>query len=335
MDENLKKLMVSAMNNQAVAEYSNKDVEDSLRSELKELSKNPMAYERNKHAIFELLQIAVDEVLPKKVMSIFEMWADVQILPQGQKATFKKKLGRKRAKTFITQVSPAGKYESFRLDAESFQLAVGAVGASARLDWERYLDGQENMSEIVDIILEGIEEAIYRAIYEQLMAAYNTNGLMPAANKGVSAGVDATILDRIISVIESYGNGVVIFCSKMFAAGLDNQIKKFELGAEDKADVRKQGYVGMYKGSPVVILPNATEDETNTEWAFDPSFCFILPTGGEKPVKLVLEGDLQVKDVPTADWSMEMEFYKKFGSAVLFYNNIGIYKNSSLSKAIV
>lgn len=334
MNEQIRDLAFAAVRNTPVANFSIADTEHALREELRKVAGDMNAFRKNKYDIFELIEQVVDDVLPERVIQIYEQFAEVRQIGQGNKATFKKKLGRKRAKSFITRVSPAGTYEAFRLDAEQFEVSTYAVGAAATIDWERYLDGSDDMADLVDIIIEGLEEAVYKAIYNQLIAVY-TNIAMPSANKAAFAGFDQDSMDRLITVVKSYGDGAVIFCSSLFASKMSNEIESKYIPEADKNDIRNQGYIGLYKGTPVVILPIATEDEQNTKWAYDPSFCFILPTGGDKVVKVVLEGDLQMTDFQNPNWSMEIQFYKKFGTAVLVYNNIAIYKNTELSTDVL
>lgn len=330
MDKNLKELALAAVTKTSIGNYSMADVEGALREEIRKIAGSMKNYQQNKWDLFELIQQTADDIIPTRVIDIMGQFAEVQQVGQGNKATFKRKLGKQRAKSFITKVSPAGTYEAFRLDSEIMEIPTEAAGAAAIIDWERYLDGLDDMSDLVDIIMEGLEDAIYKAVYKQLIAAY-TNVKMPTANKVTANGFDKKAMDRLISVVKSYGGQAVIFCTPLFAANFDNEVKGSYLNDTDKMEVRTQGYVGVYHGTTIVVLPMAVEDESNTKWAYDPSYAFILPTGKEKVVKVVLEGDLQINDWTNKDWSLEMQFYKKYGVGMLYYNNWGIYKDSSLS----
>lgn len=334
MNENLKELALAAVRNTPVANFSKEDVETALREELRKIASTPKDFEKNKWEVFELIQTAADDIIPVRVEQIMGQFAEVQQVGQGNKATFKRRLGARRGKSFVTKVSPAGTYESFRLDAETFEIPTEAVGASAIIDWERYLDGMDDMSDLVSIIMEGLEDAIYKAVYAQLVAAF-TNTKMPAANKVTAAGFDKAAMDRLIAVVKSYGGNCVIFCTQMFAANLDNEIKGSYLNDTDKMEVRNQGYVGVFHGTPVVTLPMATETEANLKWAYDPSYAFVMPAGKERVVKIVLEGDLQMNSWTNKDWSMEIQFYKKYGVGMIYFNNWGIYKDTSLSEDVM
>lgn len=331
----LKQLAKAAVSKAQVANYSMENVEYALREELKKLAGTPQLFQRNKYDIFDLIVSVVEDVLPMKVEQIMGQFAEVRQVGQGNKATFTRKLGARRGKTFIGEVSPAGTYEAFRLDEESFEIQVKAYGAAARLDWERYLDGQDNMADLVDIILEGLEEIIYKLVYNQLLASYNSVA-KPNANKYTYAGFDAQKMTSMLNVVRAYGQNAVIFCTPQFAAEMSNEIT-YSTGVAslpeiDRLEIRNQGYIGVFRGSPIVVLPQSFEDETNEKFVFDPSIAFIIPTGKEKIVKIVLEGELQMKADENRDWSMEIQFYKKLGTVVLVQNNWAIYRNTAIEQ---
>ena len=94
-----------------------------------------------------------------------------------------------------------------------------------------------------------------------------------------------------------------------------------------------QGYLGDYKGHQVIVLPQSFEDETNAVKVIDPSYCWIIPTGSEKPVKVAFEGSAQVKEVDGDDWSKTIHTYQKFGVAVYSINpGLCVYRNTALKK---
>ena len=72
-------------------------------------------------------------------------------------------------------------------------------------------------------------------------------------------------------------------------------------------------------------------DESNTKTWIDDQYAYILPTGREKVVKVVLEGQTQIKDFENRDNSLEVYAWKKMGSAILTYHNWGIYQNTALA----
>ena len=136
-----------------------------------------------KYDNYEIIIETADEFVPNRVIDSLGMFAEVQTVAQGQKAVFKKKLGRYRAKKFLTQVGLSGVYETFRLDSDTFEVPAKAVGGAVTIDYERMLDGAETMADVMDIITEGLVDSVYLEIQKALKAALNAKG-RPTAELG-------------------------------------------------------------------------------------------------------------------------------------------------------
>lgn len=309
--------------------YSLGSVEETLRDKFKALAPNFNAYRRNKLEIFELIEETVDEVAPKNIIERIGDFADVKTYKQGQRPKFKVKKGKNNVKRFITKVGLGGVYERVRLDKSEFTIDTHAIGGAAYIEWEAYLDGQMDFSELCELITAGIEEQVYVEVRDALV---NTFDSLPTPNKHTGATTDMKELRKIINTVQAYSGGTVnIFCTPSFAATLD--IDAHYVGDADKADIREKGFLGKVYGANVIVIEQSFTDETNSEKIFNDQYAFIVPSGGsadEKIVKVVLEGDTIVKDIENADSSMEFSAYKKLGTAVLATNHFGIYRNTAL-----
>jgi len=316
--------------------YSAADVQDSLKQELKKYVGNFYTFQKNKYDLFELIATTIDEVLPARVESVMSQFAEIQTLGQGQKAVFKKKLGRNRAKQFVGRVSPAGVYETFRLDSENFEVYTHAIGGGIRIDWERFLDGTDDWSELLQIMTDGLEVDVYKEVALELIASYSASG-RPSNTKVSVASFDVSDMRDLLGVVRSYGQSAVIFAPPQFVAAMGDAVvyatsQNPSVSAADIEALRTTGYIGMFYGAPIIQIPNAFTDETNTAYQIDPGWAFVLPTGGEKVVKVAFEGGTIVNDIgqQPGDMSMEMHMYKKFGTAIMYTNNWGIYEITSL-----
>ena len=99
-----------------------------------------------------------------------------------------------------------------------------------------------------------------------------------------------------------------------------------------KGELWSTGRLATYKGRTVVILPQGIEDETNSRKTVDASWCWIIPNSGNgKPVKIALEGNTLVDERQNADWSRDVQVYKKVGVVALLTNDICVYRDTSLS----
>lgn len=324
--------------------FSNTDVKESLRNEIHSLANDFNSYRRNKLDLFEIMQEAYDEILPKYVEDFMGTFAEIKTVENGKRAQFVVKRGRQRAKQFITQVGLSGVYESFRLDKDTFEVGGHAIGGAAYIDFERYICGDEDISESTEILLEGLQAAIMGEIQKALIKAANAED-RPRKNYYIGAGFDADEMANLCAVARSYGGGATIFATPEFVAAMGPDAIGMPVfngtpgyaGAtpvyspKDINDIANTGYITTFRGNPIVQIPQSYTDETNEVTQINPGFAYIFPTGGEKIVKVVFEGPTQVDDWQHRDRSFEIEAYKKVGVAILTNHNWCIYENTDLS----
>jgi len=309
--------------------FSYADLNETLRKELNELAGTYALYRENKNTIFELIETTINDVLPKKVMEQYGMFAEVKTFAQGDKPVFVQKItsaAKRRAKQFVTKVGLAGVYEVFKLDGKKLEINTEAYGGAAQIGFEEFLDGRVDFADLLDCVMEGLDEAVYKEIAKALIASIET---LTGANKVTENEFKENEMDRLISIADSYGKST-IYCTYEFAATMVPDTGWRSDGMKDER--WNNGYLANYKGHNVIILEQSYEDETNTRKVIDPSYAWIIPAGDNtKPVKIAFEGPTAVKEVDNEDWSREIRVYKKFGVATLITNNICVYKNTSLS----
>lgn len=309
--------------------YSYEDLNNAFRAQLKEIAGTPALYRENKNLVFELMEEIIDDVLPKKVLDQYSQFAEIKTYAQGDRPVFTQRIttaARRRAKQFITKVGLAGKYEVFKLDGRSYEVPTSAFGGAAQISIEEYLDGRIDMADVLDIVMEGLDEAIYLEIERALVAATSD---LPAANKTTQTSFDEDEMDKLISIADSYGQST-IYCTYEFAATM---VPSEGWISDNMKDQKwNNGYLANYKGHRVIVLPQSYEDETNAKKVIDPSYAWIIPTGAEKPVKVAFEGQTMVREFENHDWSREIQIYKKVGVGAIITNNICVYQNTSLTR---
>lgn len=304
---------------------------ETFRKEMNELASNFREYRRNRDLIFELIEVGVDEILPARVMQNYGQFAEVKTYAQGAQPIFSTRISaasKIRAKNnFVTRVGLAGRYEVFKLDGLTYEVPTSAWGGAAQIGFEEFLDGRIQMSDVYDLVLEGMDEAVYREIAKGLDAAV---AKVPAKNKTTQTGFVEAQMDRLIQTADVYGKST-IYCTFEFAATMipDDRWASNEM-KQERWDV---GYYASYKGHNVIILPQSFTDIDNAVKVMDPSKAYIIPTGSDKPVKVAFEGETAVREVESQeDWSREIQTYRKFGVGVVLVNpGICVYTNGSLS----
>lgn len=316
-------------------QYSAAQLEEALRNEFKEIAGTPMQFEKNKHLVFELISRTIDEVLPKRIDDVYMQFADVQTVAQGQKAVYKQRItefAKKRAKSFVTRVGLAGRYEVFMLDGREYTVQTGAIGGAARIGYEEYLDGRWTFADFTTLLMEGMDERIYEEVAKSLAAVVND---LPAIQKHTAAGFDEESMDELLTIADSYdpSGRATIYCTLEFASKMIPAEGWRSNGMKDR--MWEMGYLGDYKGHSVVLLPQSMADETNTTKVVDPSYAYIIPGGTEKPVKIVFEGQTQVRTVQNQndDWSTDLQCYRKVGVLTIAPNWMCSYQNTDLVMA--
>lgn len=333
--DSLAKLAVAASNKISFnfsenEKYSAEQTSDLLRAQMNLLAHDYRSFRENKNTIFSLIEQTIDEVLPAKVLQQYEQFADISTVAQGDKVVFVRRIteaSRMRAKQFVTQVGLAGRYETFMLDGERLEVKTSAIGSAARIGFEEFLDGRIQFSDLTDVIIEAMDEYIYREIAKALATAVEE---LPAPNKVISSTFDTASMDRLLSIADAYaGAPATIYCTYEFAATM---LPAEAWASSDMKDtIWGEGYLPRYKGHNIVLLPQSMEDATNAKKVIDPSNAYIINSGVEKPVKIAFEGQTAVREVSdNDDWSRDMQTYKKFGVAILTNPSICVYKNNSL-----
>lgn len=307
--------------------FSYEQLNDTFRDELLEISSTYALFRENKNTIFSLMEEIIDDVLPKKVLEAYGQFAEIKIFKQGDKPVFVQRVtsaAKRRGKQFVTKVGLAGIYEVFKLDGKTLEVPTEAFGGAAQIGFEEFLDGRVNMADVLDIIMEGLDESVYREIAKSLIGAAQN---LQESNHVVHSGFDEAEMDKLLAVADSYGQST-IYCTFEFAATM----VPAEGWVSDAMKDQKwnNGYLANYKGHKVIVLPQSFEDETNKVKVIDPAYAYIIPTGAQKPVKVAFEGQTIVRDIDNADMSKEVQVYKKFGVATMITNNICIYNNLDL-----
>lgn len=299
---------------------------ETLRSELNALVGTEELYEQNKRLVFSLMEQTMDDIVPNRLINAYGQFAEIQTFAQGDRPVFKRRTGKTRAKQFITRVGLTGVYETFKLGSESFEVGNSAIGGAAQIGFEEFLDGRVNFAELTQIIMDGMDELIYREIAQALIGAVDQ---LPSANRVSAAGFDETGLDRLVTTASAYGTPT-IYCTREFAV----KIVPAEgwISDEIRNERWNTGYLANYKGVRVVILPQTLEDETNSRKVIDPGYAWVIPSGaGEKPVKVAFEGTTHVRERnDNDDWSRDIQVYRKVGVGVMMTNNIFSYVDTQL-----
>lgn len=347
--EQLKELAKHAAHRTAPAEYSVESVDAAVCEGFKALTGSINDFLKNRYDIFSIIIENVDDVVPAKVIDALGAFAEVKTVEQGKKAMFRvSNIGKVRARKFLTQVGLSGVYETFRLDAGTFELGGHAVGGAITMDFERFLDGAETLADLMDVLTTGLTDAVFVEVQRALTNAISEMTALGLTNNYYATnGFAGDKMLKIISVVRSYGSNAIIFATPEFVAAMGpdaivptlmNSTTNVAQGLYHPQDIdaiHNTGYITLFRGTPIVQIPQSFADEKNQTRYINPQFAYILPAGKEKVVKVVLEGATQMWSETNKDQSIEINAYKKIGCAILHYNNWGIYQNTGIDVSTI
>lgn len=335
--QEMKELALHAAKRTAPTNFTVENVDAALLDALKDMTGSVNNFMKNRYDIYDIIIETADKVVPDKVIDAMGAFAEIKQVGQGETVMFKRgPIGRARAKKFLTQVGLSGVYETFRLDQETFAIACKAIGGAVTMDFERFLDGAENLAELMDVLTEAQVDGIYGEVQKALMSAIDSSS-MPSRNK-VKGDYSAADLQGLVNTVKTYGGNATIFAAPEFIAAMGpDAIVPAITGAaqgiyspDDIEAIHRFGLIKLFRGTPVVELRQSFVDEKNEQKWINPRFAYVLPTGKEKVVKIAMEGATQIYDATNRDQSIEINTYKKIGVGILAYNNWGIYENTSI-----
>lgn len=291
----------------------------------------PRAIRNHKNAIFAIVEEMIDEVVPERINTDINPFAEVKQIARDEAPMFKvEKKGRDRMAKGVTRGSRGGIYRARRLDNEHFMIETKTETVGLMMTLEELLLGKITLAEMVSIVTTGLTEKIFLEVIEALRVAKTD---APAANISSGADVDFSELDRLIRIIRAYGTPIIIGFDSVTSKIYNNSATWGSITPNipeaDLNELRSQKIVSVYKGTQLVTLPNYLTDNTNENWALQEKDLFIMPVG-TRPVKVVFQGQSYMSDVQQPHGGLEWHMHVNYGVGVLYYNNIAVYTDTNV-----
>lgn len=291
-----------------------------------------MSYKQVKRLVnFDVIEEVIDEILPKQIENIMGSWAVVKSFGRNEEVIYKtNNLGKRRALLSIVPGARAGIYKARRVDKREVSISTRVYTAGVFVQLEEVLLGTASLSELMSNILDGIQYQIYKDVVSALRTIKTQ---APAANIVSKAGLDAKEMDNLIRVVKAYGTPVIM-CFHSFAVQFNNLVNVAgatpNFPIEDIQEIRNQGFVSVFHGTPVVEIPNYLTDETNAEFVFSEADAFVLPVEN-KPVIVAMQGEGYTEEIQHNLGGAELDYHKIMGTAILAYNNLAIYTDTAIA----
>lgn len=280
--------------------------------------------------VFAIMEEAIEEMLPAAITDVVGGFTETRTYARDAEPIFEiRGLGKRRARLGIIEGARGGIYKARRLDNKSFQVTTKTWTVKVFVTLEDILLGNYSLAELMANIRDGFVEKIYIAAVQALRTA-KTHA--PAANIASGNGFVEATVDNLIAIARQYGDAIIM--------GFRPAISKINNGANwstypnhstaDADDIRNRGFVTIYKGVPVVELPNYLVDENNAEWVFKAGDLFILPAAS-KPVKVAMRGDLTIVEDAHPSGSVEQNAHRMMGVGLALVNDVCVYTDLDIN----
>jgi hypothetical protein len=333
--EEVKALVLAAAKPQAGLNFA--DVQSAAKNALntyfEEISggDSMRALRYNSREIFAIIDEVIDEVVPAQIQDMTAQFAEVRRFGRNDKVEFVIPTtygSTRRQYTAVRRSARGGVYRAYRLDGKVLDMEMYPWAVAYAVTLEDLLTGQRTIAELLNIITNAWTERIFRDVVDALFTAA---AAAPAANQESGSSFAAADLDNVIEVVSAYGNPF-IFGFRRSVAKIINVTLTNAGGAvmADLDDIRRQGFVQIYKGIPVVMMPDYFLDLNNSTFVFAQykDTLLVLPAN-ERPVKVAFKGEGYTQEIQQATGGIEYQNHQIVGMTVLFNNHIGSYEFTS------
>ena len=329
MNKELKLGLVAALENRPSTSFSAEEVnEAAVKAIMAECGLDENSSARDFRAVedkaFALIEEAIDSILPKKLEQVLGEFAEVRQFARDAEVAFNiEKIGKNRAKLTIAKGARGGIYRAAKLDKKFFSPSTSVETVAVYVTLEEIILGTMSLSELYNNVLEGFEEKIYKEVFNALAAGQSAAGTgYNAITTNTTKATLGSAIDSVLPVVKAYGIPT-IFGSYAALSNIYNPLAASSgyPNVEDSADIRRYGFVQVYKGVRCVELPNYLVG--SSDWFYDDDKVFVVPSG-VKPVKVALKGDLTLIRNTQAVGSEKWEAHKIVGVGVAMANNYAV-----------
>lgn len=264
MNKELKLGLVAALENRPSASFSAEEVnEAAVKAIMAECGLDENSSARDFRAVedkaFALIEEAIDTILPKKLEQVLGEFAEVRQFARDAEVVFNiEKIGKNRAKLTIAKGARGGIYRVAKLDKKWFSPSTAVETVAVYVTLEEIILGTMSLSELYNNVLEGFEEKIYKEVFNALAAGQSAAGTgYNAITTNTTKATLGSAIDSVLPVVKAYGIPT-IFGSYAALSNIYNPLAASSgyPNVEDSADIRRYGFVQVYKGVRCVELPN-------------------------------------------------------------------------------
>lgn len=326
----LKQVAIDTAENKVKGNFSSEDTSDAIRQAMIELfgTDKPTykEFRRNKIEIFEFIEETITPVMHNRLEQTFYEFAEFKNINYGDENLFK--VPDTNLFPVATIAEGAGDIRRKRLDSAEFSVEIGSIAAGIYEELVRFLAGRVDWAAYVQRLADSFAKDLALRISAALYGSFDELGdVYSASNAGDDAALKAQVLEIAAHVEAEYGE-VTILGTKSALARLKPEYSSNEQDGERN----RAGYFATVDGYDTLAIPQFHKNGTD-EFAIDEKTILILPTLGEKIVKVVIEGNAIVREangseISREDMRVQYDVIQRVGTMVVAPRKYGMVKFS-------
>ena len=311
----VQKLSLDAYNGKAVDKYSVDQMNTMLRAAITEACGgewNFYRFQKNKWDVYAIVAETMPVALKSSLDGAFGDMAEIRDTALGDKNYWTVA----NNDLFKVYTVARGNYDVERqtIVSNAFTIATQKKLIKIFTEIDLFIAGKIDWVEVISRVTKSFGAYVGELIYNTM---YNSYFAIGSAYKHTGAFAADTLLERISEVQSATGvSKVQIFGTQI---GLANIADGAGYSDGEKRRFNEFGFYDMFRGNPMYMFPQAYKAGTATK-AVNDSFVLILPDNGEKIVKVMFEGEPEVRDhdgTTRNDGQPEFLFGRMVGAAAL------------------
>lgn len=285
------------------------------------------ALRRNQALVFDIIEETVQSLLVSGWGNdpFFMKYVDQRNLALGDKNEF-----ITEDDSIMSVMRVAGNHHDIirqRLGAgESMSVTTYWCAIKTYSEFERVLTGAEDFATYVNKMYEAYDLYIKNTIFDTMVGYANA---IPATWKRTGSLTDVGLREFCQLISTATGMPVRIMGTRAALANVTALQNASFISNEMKNEHYRTGTLGMWEGIELVEIPQVFVRKQIGTYALDNSLLWIMPASEEKWIKLVNEGDTQLRTINDKDTLMDMtyeqEMQTKLGVSIMMNSTFGVW----------
>ena len=304
--------------------------ENSTKAEIRK------AIKRNQQVLFDLIEEVVPNLLQTgwKDNPFFNEFVETKYLEIGDKNVF-----YTEDETILTVSKVSGNHwdiDRQRLGkGASFSVETSWYGIAVYSEYERLLTGAEDFATFVTKLYEAVDRFVNESIHQAMLsAADQLPGGATGSGQWVKTGaLDAAEKTKFLQLIEDVqmatGMDVVIMGTKTALSKLEGMQDINWVSEDMKVQRNTTGKIGYWEGIRLVEIKQGFRLNDTTSRLVDDKQLLIMPVGDNKFIKVVNEGQPEMRQVNdntvNQDMTYDYRYMWKMGVGVQINLLFGVY----------